>query len=277
MDIKEKYNKLRNELKEMRSVLLAYSGGVDSNFLLKAAVQTLGTDKVLACTAVSGLLSERQHKQAIEEAAKAGAKLKEVQIDELDDENFRSNKADKCFHCKSRLFKKLNEIAMQQGLDQVICGSNVDDMDDFRPGNRAAKAFNIKTPLISAGLNKEEIRQISREMGLSTADIPASPCLASRLAYGLEITAEKLKQVEKAEQVLRDAGFVEFRVRHHGDIAKIEVGIEKFNYLMSLPVRNHIVEELKSLGFKFVTLDMEGFQSGSLNRTLSEDEKRNSL
>ncbi len=274
MGTDEKYNQLIKYIKTLGKVVIAYSGGVDSTLLLKVAVDTLGTDNVLACLGVSPSLGQSQKQTALEMADGIGATVKEVIIHELDDENYSQNKADRCFHCKSHLYGLLCKIAKQQDNKHVLCGSNFDDMDDFRPGNRAAKVFGVKAPLMEAKLTKAEIRALSKKLGLKTFEMPASPCLASRISYGLNITAEKLDQVDQAEDFIKSLGFSEFRVRHHGDIARIEVKEEQIEKLSAEPVRGKIVEKLKELGFKYISLDMQGFRSGSLNETLSEEEKQ---
>jgi uncharacterized protein len=275
MDIEAKYNKLKGILADYGSVMVAYSGGVDSTFLLKAAIDELGFDNVSACIGVSGLLSDYQYRMAVSRAGAIGARLTEVKSGVLSEDSVRANKADRCFHCKSCLFRKLLEKAKEEGFDHIICGSNVDDEDDYRPGNRAVREFGIGTPLSAAGLRKEDIRELSRRLCLETADIPASPCLASRLKYGLEINDERLGQIAKSEDFLRGMGFEEFRVRHHGDMVRIEVCEVDFERVLA--GRKEIVEGIKSTGIKFVAMDLEGFRSGALNESLSEDEKRANL
>jgi uncharacterized protein len=271
--LSEKFEQLTTHLSQLRRVLVAFSGGVDSTFLLKAAVDILGKDNVIACLGVSPSLSAHQHVQATAIARQFGVRLDEISVGEIDDPAYLSNKADRCFHCKSRLFKSLIEKAAQQNIPYILCGANFDDKDDYRPGNRAAEVFGILSPLMDAKLTKKEIRQLSRQMNLPTADLPASPCLASRLAYGMAISKEKLAQVEKAEDFLRQLGFVEFRVRHHGDIARIEINAGEFAKIMPETVRKQIVNSLKKLGFHYIALDLQGFRSGSMNESLTEDEK----
>jgi len=271
--LSEKFEQLTTHLTQLRRVLVAFSGGVDSTFLLKAAVNVLGKNNVFACLGVSLSLSAHQHTQATILARQFGVQLDEIQVGEINDPAYRSNKADRCFHCKSRLFKSLIEKAAQQNIPYILCGANFDDKDDYRPGNRAAEVFGILSPLMDAKLTKNEIRQLSRQMNLPTADLPASPCLASRVAYGLEISEEKLAQVEKAEDFLRHLGFVEFRVRHHGDIARIEINAGEFAKITPEATRKEIVDNLKNLGFRYITLDLQGFRSGSMNETLSDEEK----
>jgi len=277
MSIQTKYQALQTRLRNLGRVLVAYSGGVDSTFLLAAAVETLGRENVLACIGVSPSLARSQYAAAIENAGLIGAEVLEVNVEEVADADYAANKADRCFHCKSHLYGLLVSTAKEKGYDAVACGSNLDDRDDFRPGNRAAKVFSVACPLMEAGLTKAEIRELSHRMNLPTADAPASPCLASRMSYGLEITAERLGQVEKAEDLLRSLGFVEFRVRHHDTIARIEVRPADLPRLTAEPARARIVEGLKSLGFKFITVDLQGFRSGALNEALSEQEKQKSL
>lgn len=261
----------------MGNAIVAYSGGVDSTFLLKAAVDALGSENVLACIGVSASLARSQYDQAIVSGKIIGANIRQVNIDELTDCQYSANKADRCFHCKSHLFDTLSQIAEKENYKYILCGSNFDDKDDFRPGNRAAIDFGIVCPLADAELTKDDIRRLSADLDLPTADMPASPCLASRISYGLEITEQRLKQVEQAEDFLRQLGLVEFRVRHHDQLARIEVHSEDIEKVTSESCRQQIVEKLKSIGFKYITIDMQGFRSGSLNETLTETEKKQSL
>jgi len=272
MKTNDKYSQLQGILENHKQVVVAYSGGVDSTFLLKAAIETLGPDKVLACIGVSASLARSQYEQAMDNARAMGAQVQEVTIEELDDQAYAVNKSDRCFHCKSHLYTVLKKIANQTGFGVVICGSNFDDKDDYRPGNQAAIKLNVGSPLMEAQLTKAEIRHLSRNLKLPTANIPASPCLASRMAYGLEITAERLAQVEKSEDLLRSLGFVEFRVRHHNTLARIEVTEKDIPKL--LEYKGRITEFVKALGFTYVTMDLQGFRSGSLNETLSTQEKQ---
>ena len=277
MNRNEKYNSLQRILAELGKVVIAYSGGVDSTFLLKVAVDTLGAENVLACIGTSASLAGSQYDQAVECGKIIGAQVEEIALNELSDPQYLANKADRCFHCKSHLYRLLTDIAKQRGFNNIICGSNFDDKDDFRPGHRAAEVFNVRAPLAEAELTKDDIRALSRKLNLPTADVPASPCLASRISYGLEITERRLKQVEEAEDFLRTLGLVEFRVRHHDTIARIEVHPKDMEKITTEPTRSRIVDKLKSLGFKYVTIDLQGFRSGSLNESLTEDQKRKSL
>ncbi len=272
--LEEKYDLLKQNLKRLKKTVVAYSGGVDSTFLLKVAVDTLGSDNVLACIGVSSSLSKMQYSRAIEFAKLINANFEEVKVQEIYDAEYSANSPDRCFHCKSHLYSVLKEIAKKNNFGSVICGCNFDDKDDFRPGNMAAELKGVLSPLMEAEMTKDDIRQLSRNLNLPTSDLPASPCLASRITYGLKITEQRLKQVEEAEDFLRNLGFVEFRVRHHDTIARIEVKPEDLNKLISDQIRKKIIDKLKSIGFKFVTVDLQGFRSGSLNETLTDSQKQ---
>jgi uncharacterized protein len=274
VNLQEKHNSLQQTLKKFGKVLVAYSGGVDSTFLLKVAADTLGAENVLACIAAGPSLPQSQYKKAIEIAKTFGVELQTIEQTELSDAAYSANKADRCFHCKSHLYTILTELAEEKNFNYVICGCNFDDKDDFRPGDRAAKIFNVRCPLTQAELTKDDIRRLSSRLNLSTAELPASPCLASRISYGLKITKQRLKQIEEAEEFLRGLGLVEFRVRHHDTIARIEVQPNDLAKIASEPNRSQIVEKLKTLGFKYVTVDLQGFRSGSLNEVLTEQEKQ---
>ncbi len=273
MEIQEKYELLQNCLRKLEKVVVAYSGGVDSTFLLQAACETLGPDRVLACIGVSPSLAQSQREQAIQQAALIGARLVEVPIDELEDKNYSANKADRCFHCKSHLYQTIERMAQEKGFTQLVCGSNSDDRDDYRPGNRAALDLGVHSPMMDAQLTKGDIRILSKQADLPTADLPASPCLASRMSYGLEITSQRLSQIERGEDFLRSLGFAEFRVRHHDAIARIEVLPQDLSRVMEPALREQILTRFKSFGFQYVTVDLQGFRSGSMNEALSTEQK----
>ena len=269
----QKYDILKTLLQAYGKAAVAFSGGVDSTFLLKACVDALGAENVLACIGISPSLAQHQLSQARDMAALIGVDLIELPLDELNDANYQANKADRCFHCKSCQFRTIQDYAREHGIEHTLCGSNFDDKDDYRPGNMAVQALGIGTPLMDAELTKPEIRDLSKHLQLPTADVPASPCLASRVAYGETITEQKLNQVEQAEAVLRSLGFVEFRVRHHGSIARIEVPGEEIEKIASESIRQQIVDPFRNIGFQYISLDLQGFRSGALNEMLSEEDK----
>ena len=272
MSIQEKYQILQDCLRTYGKVAVAFSGGVDSTFLLKAAVETLDAENVMACIGTSPSLAKHQLRQARQMAQLIGIHLIEIPLDELNDPNYQVNKADRCFHCKTCQFRTIQDYARNGGFEHTLCGSNYDDKDDYRPGNQAVKALGIGTPLMEAKLTKADIRDLSRQLDLPTAELPASPCLASRVAYGESITEDKLNQVEQAEDFIRQLGFVEFRVRHHGNLARIEVPAGQIEEIAQSSCREKIVKRFKELGFQYISLDLQGFRSGSLNESLSKED-----
>lgn len=267
MELNEKYEKLKEILEDMGSVLIAYSGGVDSTFLLKAAYDVL-KDKVVAVTARSSTYPEREFNEAVKYAKQIGAQHKVIISEELDIKEFVHNPKNRCYYCKRELFTKLKEEAVNLGINYVLDGSNADDVNDYRPGMQAAKELEVRSPLKEALLTKNDIRTLSKKMGLPTWDKPSFACLSSRFPYGNEITRPKLGMVEKAEEFLLGLGFRQIRVRHHGDIARIEVGPSEREKFFDLSVMDKINNELKKIGFTYVTLDLSGYRTGSMNEVL---------
>ena len=260
-----KYNALKEYIKSLGSVAVAFSGGVDSTFLLKTAHDVLG-DNCVALTARSVLFPERELAEAEEFCAAERIKQIVVDLDALKIDGLAQNPENRCYLCKTEIFKKMRETADKLGIENIAEGSNLDDDGDYRPGHIAVAEQNIKSPLRHARLNKGEIRALSRELGLKTWDKPSYACLASRFVYGETITVEKLGMVDAAEQFLRDLGFAQLRVRIHGKMARIEVMPEDFAKIISVSEEVH--NALKALGFTYVSLDLGGYRTGSMNETL---------
>lgn len=267
MTTEEKLFELKKYIKDLGSVAVAYSAGVDSTFLLKVAHDVLG-DKCIALTAVAPIFSSGDKKEGEEFCEKEGITQVFVEGDMLSREDFVSNPKDRCYHCKYRLFSKMKEIGRANDAAALLEGSNTDDMGDYRPGMKAIAELEVKSPLLKCGLSKEEIRRLSKEMGLPTAQKQSSACLASRIPYGEVITEEKVKQIDKGEQILKNLGFQYYRLRLHGELVRIEVMPEELERLATKNVRERLVTELKALGFLYVTMDLQGYRRGSLNEVL---------
>lgn len=261
--------RLKTIIKELESVCIAFSGGVDSTFLTKVSRDVLG-DNVLAVTATSPTYPEREIKEAIELAKEIGVKHLLIESGEMKIPAFSENRPDRCYHCKNDLFQRLKGLAHKYGLKHVIDGSNYDDGNDYRPGRKAALERGVRSPLYEAGLTKNDIRLLSKKIGLRTWDKPSFACLSSRIPYNERITPEKLRQIEEAENILKDIGFSQFRVRHHNEIARIEVLPEEFQQV--LDNRTIIIERLKACGFSYIALDIMGYRTGAMNEVLNNAE-----
>jgi len=268
--------KLVDSLASMKSCVIAFSGGVDSSVVAQAAYLALG-DQAIAITGYGAAVSDVDRQWARDVTEFIGIRHEQVLTREITDPNYLRNDSKRCYFCKSHLYSSLVSWAKENGFEQVLSGTNIDDLSDYRPGLEAAKEHSVKAPLVSLNIGKSTVRALARFWGLPVADRPASPCLASRIAYGQSVSEERLKRIEAAEAWLHDAGFYDVRVRLHGDeLARVEVSESDFHRLVELKCRGLIDEKLRSMGFQFVTIDLGGRQSGSLNRTLLGSSQSNS-
>jgi uncharacterized protein len=264
----EKYDRLQSILKQMGSVAIGYSGGVDSTLLVKVAVDVLGS-RAVAMIGRSETYPTREFEEAVALAEQIGARYVVVKTEETDVLKFQENPPDRCYYCKTELFGKLGDIAEAENIAWIADGTITDDIGDFRPGMRAKSERNVRSPLLEAGFSKDEVRELSKHLGLSTWDKPAFACLSSRFPYGMGITRENLTRIDTAETLLRDLGFRYFRVRFHDErTARIEVGTQEIKRLADDDLRRQIVNKLKDLGFTYVTLDLQGYRTGSMNEVL---------
>ena len=265
--LREREAALFEQLRSLPSLIVAYSGGVDSAYLAYSATRVLGSH-ALCVTADSASYPERHRAMALETAKRFDFRHEIINTAELENPAYRANNTDRCYHCKHELYSQLSALAAERGFAAVADGNNADDRGDYRPGRRAAREFGVVSPLDTAGLTKDDIRELSHEAGLPYWDEPASACLSSRVPYFSEVTEEKLKAIEQSEQVLRAMGFRVLRVRHHGEVARIELGRDELVRAIEPAIADEIDRKLRALGFKFVTIDLKGYRLGSLNEGL---------
>jgi pyridinium-3,5-biscarboxylic acid mononucleotide sulfurtransferase len=267
MNLNAKEERLREIFRELDSVIVAYSGGVDSSYVAYVANAELGP-RAVCITGQSASLPEYQRAEIDGVVQKFGFQHEVIHTEELENPGYRANNPDRCFFCKDELYAKLESLALARGIKNIVDGSTVDDLGDYRPGRRAASQHAVRSPLIEAGLTKSEVRELSRRATLPTWDKPASPCLSSRIAYGTTVTIERLSKVDRGEEILREFGFREFRVRHHDQLVRIEIAPAEMDRVLRKDLIDELARRFRELGFKYVTLDLEGFRSGSMNEVL---------
>jgi pyridinium-3,5-biscarboxylic acid mononucleotide sulfurtransferase len=276
-DLQSKHAQLRGILLEMGSVAIGFSGGIDSTLLIRVATEVLGNN-ALAVIGRSETYPTREFEEAVQLAESFGSRYRVVNTEETDNLKFRENPPDRCYYCKTELFSKLKSIAEEEGIQWTADGTIMDDLGDFRPGMKAKGEQNVRSPLLEAGFSKADVRALAHELHIPSWDKPSFACLSSRFPYGQGITRENLTKVDSAESFLRDLGFRFFRVRHHDDkTARLEIGPKEIHRLFDNALREQIVAKLKELGFVYVTLDLQGFRSGSMNEVLTEVEKKDFL
>lgn len=273
-EARAKEDRLRSLLKELDSVVVAYSGGVDSSYVAHIATQVLGKH-ALCVTGKSASLAAHQGAEAERLAGQFGFHHEIIQTEELDDPRYQANASNRCYFCKTELYGKLLPLALERNYSSVVDGSTTDDLGDYRPGRAAANEHGVRSPLIEVGLSKQEVRELSRRAGLPTWDKPASPCLSSRIAYGTMVTIERLTTVDRGEEIMRSLGFREFRVRHHDELVRLEIAPAELTRALSREVVDELARKFRALGFRYVTLDLHGYRTGAMNevlKTVTSDE-----
>ncbi|HXS01486.1 MAG TPA: ATP-dependent sacrificial sulfur transferase LarE [Pyrinomonadaceae bacterium] len=262
-----KEERLRELFRELESVIVAYSGGVDSSYVAYVANEELGA-RAVCITGQSASLPAYQRAEIDRVVETFGFQHELIDTEELENPAYQANNSNRCFFCKDELYTKLESVARTRGIKSIVDGSTVDDLGDFRPGRQAAAQHAVRSPLIEVGLTKSEVRELSRKATLPTWDKPASPCLSSRIAYGTTVTIERLSKVDRGEEILRDFGFREFRVRHHDQLVRLEIAPAEMDQVLRKDLLDELAKRFRELGFKYVTLDLEGFRSGSMNEVL---------
>jgi len=267
-DAEAKEAQLRSLFEEMGAVLVAYSGGVDSSYVAYIAAETLG-ERALCITGESASLALHQREEALRLAERFGLHHEFMRTEELDDPRYQMNAPDRCYFCKTELYGKLAPIAHERGIAFIVDGSTTDDLGDYRPGREAASEHGVRSPLIEVGLSKREVRELSRRAHLPTWDKPASPCLSSRIAYGTTVTIKRLTTVDRGEEIMRELGFREFRVRHHDELVRLEIAPAELSSALRREVVDELARRFRALGFRYVTLDLHGYRTGAMNEILN--------